>query len=113
MDPQSLRGFILLARHERLWRAIAGPFPAKRFEGGWILHNPLTAFTHLLNPAAFDALTALGKEALNSDLLAARLLQHGAAPDADAAEQLAARLLWELDTLGFIEPDPAAHDASG
>lgn len=72
-------------------------------EGEYVIFNPASGDTHLLNSVSADVLTCLGQAPADAEALARRVAS-GLGIEADDAFMLAIEgLLAELDELGLVE----------
>ena len=87
------------------WQGVAGTILAIRYWGGdYVVYNPLSGNTHILDIATGELLKAIVNERMTTHDVCRCLAQFLEVPDgADVADSVG-RILNHLDELGLIEP---------
>lgn len=96
----------MIPEHNEQWRAVAGgALPFRNWDGDFVVYNPLSGNTHILDLVSGETLTFLFEQAR----AAADVHQHVASflevPNDATLAASVDRVLEVLDELGLIEPE--------
>lgn len=91
---------------EIVWQTTAhAPLPIRYWGGDYVVYNPLSGDTHILDIATGELLKAVANERLPTGDLCRRLAEFLEVPNDVNMAQTVDRILKHLDELGLIEPD--------
>jgi PqqD family protein of HPr-rel-A system len=95
----------LTSRHYR-WRTIAGgALPHRRWDGDWIVFNPASGNTHILDIVSGELLGVLFAGPRETAHLRARIAEFLDVPNDESLAANVDRVLDVLEELGLVEPD--------
>lgn len=88
------------------WRTIAdGPLPHRRWDGDYVVFNPASGSTHILDIVSGEVLASLFAGACETKQLRARIAEFLDVPDDESLAANIDRVLDVLEELGLVEPD--------
>jgi PqqD family protein of HPr-rel-A system len=92
---------------DQTWRkASSGTIPMREWDGDWVVYNPLSGDTHILDIVAGEVLRTVAGGPRDGRALCGHIAEFlDVADDANTAANVAA-ILHRLDELGLIEPVP-------
>jgi PqqD family protein of HPr-rel-A system len=92
---------------DTVWRiAAALPIPRRNWEGDWVVYNPLSGDTHILDVVAGDVLSVVVESPTGARAICRHIADFLDVPDDENTRANVAEILHRLDELGLIEPVP-------
>lgn len=103
---QSPAAFALIDQHtDSAWRlTVDGPLPFRCWDGDYVVYNPLSGNTHVLDIVTGEVLTSIMTTLARSSELCRHVADYLEVPNDAAVAEHVARILDALDRLGLIEP---------
>lgn len=96
---------MVLPEIESTWRlALGAPLPLRYWDGDYVVYNPLSGHTHVLDIVTGHVLTTIMKAHACGVDLCRQVAEFLEVPNDDAVAEHVARILDVLDGLGLIEP---------
>lgn len=88
------------------WRTVTGgALPFRNWDGDYVVYNPLSGNTHILDIVSGETLAGLFDRPRGSDELCTRIARFLDVPDDAVLAATLARVLDVLEELGLVEPD--------
>lgn len=84
--------------------AAGGALPCRSWDGEFVVYNPISGNTHILDLVSGEILTALFPGPCSTAALATHLAGFLDIPDDDGVSLTVARVLDVLDELGLVQP---------
>ena len=91
----------------RTWQtSVDGPLPMRCWDGDYVVYNPLSGNTHVLDVIAGEVLGAIMPGAIDDRQLRAHVADFLDVPNDESVAGNLEAILTVLDDLGLIEPLP-------